>query len=77
VLQAASPIYHHHFDNMAIAWAKGHAKKWYKPFHAHGKRTYEFSLKDPASPNHKRLVRMLDEKADLARKLGLSTAPPK
>jgi len=71
ISSAASPIYHHHFDYMSYAWARGHIERWYQPYDSHGKRTYELSHLHPPHPNQARLQQKLAEKADLARRVGL------
>ena len=72
ISSARSPVYHHHFDNMAYLWAKGHVERWYRAYAARGMRTYEFSLKAQRTPNQQRLRQKLSAQANLAGKVGLS-----
>ena len=75
ISSASSPIYHHHFDNMAHAWARGHLEQWFGNYSGHGKRTYELSLLHPGGhPNEQRIRKLLADNADLAQRVGLGPA---
>jgi hypothetical protein len=81
ISSARSPIYHHHFDHMSYAWARGHVERWYRPFDAGGKRTYELSLHNEVVPNKQRIRLKLASNAALAEEVGLhmssrSSQPP-
>ncbi len=71
ISSARSPIYHHHFDYMSYAWARGHIERWYRPFNAGGKRTYELSMHDDVHPNRQRIRDKLATNQALAEEVGL------